>query len=848
MAGVFDRPHLGSIENFASGHDYTYPRKLKIEFPVVQRIRGAHGGRLLNKLQSIRQQFELAEHVELPESIVRDDALYVTFISEWGYELKFEQLNQNKDRPDYQIVNVRQEVHPDRESQIRYHVAVMLTKGGVSHFIKRVQTYLDENTKDRDGNETDTPKANPLVANISNIQLATLEAFWSDGPEIPFPESDTEVWWEVWFRKLGVAEDKMSQVEQNLESIGAQIGNLQLEFPEHLVRLVKATPQQLSSSLMLLDNLAELRKPQQIADFLVQSESSIAEREAWLEDFMQRVSKESTDRSVLVCLLDSGVNNKHQLLSDFLPDSNLYTWNDGWGKYDGEGGGGHGTGMAGLSLYGDLHDSLSGVGEVKVYHRLESFKIYNAQSPNDPELYGAIYIYACSSPIADRPDPLRVFCLSVTNKDFVFDGRPSSSSASIDRIACGNFLDPSEPQLVLVSGGNVRVDRSDEYPNKNFTESIQDPGQAYNALTVGSYTRKDRIDLDSFPGRTPLAEYGGMAPSNSTSATWELQWPNKPDIVMEGGNLADNNGEAEYFESLQLLTTDKRHGTHIFQPFRDTSAATALASKMAAELRAAYPHYWPETIRALMVHSATWTEAMLQTHNLDVEGDRRALIRSVGYGVPNLQKAMYSAKHSLTLVAENDIVPYRKEGSSVRYNQYHLYELPWPVEVLRDIVGAGDATLTVTLSYFIEPSPGNRQYATNFRYHSHELDFKLIKPTETAGEFQRRISAASLGTEESSDESVSTSSEDWTLRERIRSKGSIKKDFITVSGVELSRRNLLAIYPKNGWYRSRPKLDKVDSTVRYSLVVSIETASQEVDIYTPVMNHIQNQIPVEINV
>jgi hypothetical protein len=31
---------------------------------------------------------------------------------------------------------------------------------------------------------------------------------------------------------------------------------------------------------------------------------------------------------------------------------------------------------------------------------------------------------------------------------------------------------------------------------------------------------------------------------------------------------------------------------------------------MAAEIMGQYPNYWPETIRALIVHSAEWTENM----------------------------------------------------------------------------------------------------------------------------------------------------------------------------------------------------------------------------------------------
>jgi hypothetical protein len=848
MADNFDKPHIGRIEEYASGEQYKYPTKIKVDFPVSQRNRSEHGNRILRKLQAVRQQLLLPEDTELPENIIRDDAIYVTFISEWGYPLKFDQLHQNTDRPTYQIVNIKQEKHPEQEKQYRYHVALMLTKGGVSHFIKKAEQYLTENTKDREGNITDTPKSNPLIANIANIKLATLEAFWSDEPEIPFPDENEVVWWEVWFRKTNNDRDRINNVVTNIEESGAQIGQLQLDFPEHFVRLVKASANQLSKSLMLLDNLAELRHPQELSDFIIHDEISISEKEQWLKDLADRTENLFNENSVLVCLLDSGVTNQHALINPSLPDERLYTWIEDWGKFDSECGGGHGTGMAGLALYGDLTPVLASTGITRLYHGLESFKIYNPQSANAPEIYGAIYEYACATPIVDSPNHPRVFCLSVTNKDFGFRGRPSSSSASVDKIAFGSILDPNEPQLFLVSGGNVKIEKAEEFPDKNFYESVQDPAQAYNALTIGSYTRKDRIDAEQWPGWNALAENGAMAPSNSTTGTWETQWPNKPDIVMEGGNIAYKPNDIHYnMATLRLLTTHKDHRTNIFQTFGDTSASVALASKMAAELKTVYPEYWPETIRGLMVHSAEWTDAMLQSYNLKLETDRRALLRSVGYGVPILEQAKNSANNSLTLISQRAIQPYRLEKSQPRYNEYHLYELPWPVDVLRDEIGDGDATIKVTLSYYIEPNPGNRQYASNFRYHSHELDFKLIKPLEPLHEFKRRISAASSGTDEHDDDTVDTSSELWTLRERIRSKGSIKKDFITTSGVELSRRNILAVYPKNGWYRTRRQLGKIESIVRYSLIITIETPEQEIDLYLPVFNMVQAVVLIGSN-
>ena len=310
---------------------------------------------------------------------------------------------------------------------------------------------------------------------------------------------------------------------------------------------------------------------------------------------------------------------------------------------------------------------------------------------------------------------------------------------------------------------------------------------------------------------------------------------------MEGGNSSTDGKFTSDHPSLKLLTADKEYPKFIFLPFGDTSAAAALAAKMAAELRTAYPSYWPETTRALMVHSADWTPEMLygkEIKNIS-EVDRINLLRSVGYGVPIIEKALYSANNSLTLIAERTLKPYRLDGSSPKYNEYHLFELPWPKNVLNDELFDQDVTLKVTLSYFIEPNPGsrNKRYANNFQYHSHELDFKVIKPDENLLVFKRRISASA----NLPDDEINNGDEEWTIR-RVRSRGSIKKDFITMSGADMAERNILAVYPKNGWYKTRKKLGKIETKVRYSLVVTIETPKLDVDIYTPVFEQVENLI------
>jgi hypothetical protein len=834
MARQNPRRHI-KLNGYATTLDYQYPRT---GFPsgleLSQRNRNQHGNRLLNQLNAIRQQFDIPADVELPEGIVRDDAIYVDFISDWGHQLDFDALDQDKAEPLFQILNIREELEEtDENPRYRYHVTLMMTQGGVGLFIKKIGDYLTKNGRYR-GEDTGNPSYYKLFSNIEIIQAATLRSFWTDEPEYPFPNEDEVVWWEAWFRKTTNDDFKIRRVMDNLEAVGIQIGLSELVFAEHRVRLIKGTATQLAQSLLLLDNLSELRKPQETSDFISHKDDAFAEHAEWVNELTQRTQNAMDENAVLVCLLDSGVNNNHPLISGFLPNERLYSFKPGdWGTGDGWPNGGHGTGVAGLALYGDMVDALANPAAIRIFHGLESYKIIQVSDPNNPELYGAITELAASTPLVDLPNNPRVFCLTVTDKNFSFKGRPSAWSAAVDKIAFGSALDPPAPQLIIASGGNVALVNHDDYPSLNLLESVQDPAQAYNAITVGSYTRKDRIDPAT--GYIHLAPNGDMAPSNTTSTLWEHQWPLKPDIVMEGGNASTDGVFVSDHHALKLLTADKDYPQFTFLPFGDTSASAALAAKMAAELRTAYPGFWPETIRGLMIHSADWTRQMLNNRSFSDlnETERRTLMRSVGYGVPVLENALYSANNSLTLIAEREIQPYHLVGSTGKSKEYHLFELPWPADILSGELFAEDVTLKITLSYYIEPNPGskNKRYANNFHYHSHALEFAVIKPRETSAQFQRRISAAA----ELPEDQVDNHEEAWFIK-RVRSRGSIKKDFITMSGADMAVRNKIAVYPKPGWYRSRKKLHKENTIVRYSLIVTVETPDVNVDIVTPVLN------------
>ena len=72
----------------------------------------------------------------------------------------------------------------------------------------------------------------------------------------------------------------------------------------------------------------------------------------------------------------------------------------------------------------------------------------------------------------------------------------------------------------------------------------------------------------------------------------------------------------------------------------------------------------------------------------------------------------------------------------------HLHELPWPKDVLLNLPDDTKVNMRVTLSYFIEPGPGEIGWKDRYRYASHALRFELNSPGESKSEFAKRVNKA----------------------------------------------------------------------------------------------------------
>jgi len=218
-------------------------------------------------------------------------------------------------------------------------------------------------------------------------------------------------------------------------------------------------------------------------------------------------------------------------------------------------------------------------------------------------------------------------------------------------------------------------------------------------------------------------------------------------------------------------------------------------------------------------------------------------LRCFGYGVPDLERARYSARNELTLVLEREIQPFRVDPADKKgkTNDMHLHRLPWPDDVLEGL-GELPVRLRVTLSYFIEPNPGKRGVSGDARtlivdparYPSFGLRFDVAMAGEKPEALVARVNAA----ERTGDFSTSGDLDEWDLG-KLRTRGSLHSDVWRGTAVDLADKHAIVVTPVNGWWRFRHKdPDICERKARYSLVVSVETDSEEVDVYTPVMNQI----------
>lgn len=807
--------------------------------PAPARERRTHGQRLLQQLQQLHRAE--ADFKRRREALNLPAAVGLTVAVELRPKGFLDYKAMEWKRDGIEVLNVTS--HDDFDL-----IVVHIPDGRLAAFEKRIREYINEDTK------YDKPKHAALVNVIESFRQAAFDELWTD-PINP-PTAQVEQWFQLWLRvKAGDPAATRRAFGQVAEQMGVVVETGYVPFPGRIVVAAHTTRAVLEQAIELLDVMAEIRSVQPTAEFFL-SDLNPVDQVQWVRDLTARLEANESVEAAYVTLLDTGVAQAHPLIQPSLDTADLHALVPTWNGADADG---HGTQMAGIVLHGNLIHPLASTEAHAVPHRLESVNIYPPQGQHPYHLYGWVTQQAVDVVEEVALDRRRTFAMMSTCTE-ASTGLPSEWSATIDRLAAGgrgtlepDSNEPRKRRLFVLSGGNIPWSKWHRYPDINKLEGIESPGQAWNALTVGAYTDLTFIDQAKWPGLQGIAPMGALSPCSTTTMLWQRSWPFKPDVVAEGGNGSlDQDQPLVGPESLRLLTTHRGMAQALLSETGDTSAAAAEVSRLCAHLSMRYPDYWPETLRALVVHGARYTPAMSAQLPLNrARADKEALLRQFGYGAVNGYNTLHSDRWRPTLVLQESLMPYRLDKSNIQLNELNMHALPWPADALAAL-GESLVEMRITLSYFIDPNPSQRGWQSKFRYQSHGLRFAVKGATETAEIFGQRINKIEREDAEAADGVHRESMNDpdtlgWLFGSQLRARGSIQSDVWRGTAAQLAAKSHLAVFPVGGWWKDWKDARQSTNAVRYALIVSLEVNQElEVDLYTPIQTAIAPPIETTI--
>ena len=834
-----DLVHL-RIDKFHTVRSYSPPRK-DMSGKRSGRNRDVHGLKLKAELLAALASVRVTQVARDPEARPESAGAYLQVESQPGDSL-----------PDLDWSSKRIRLGAIRVNDEGSQVGAMFVPATSEEFlISKIVEYLEQNTGKNE------PRHEGKFAPLEVIRPGTLSSLWTDKRPL-LADPLERFWWECWCVK-----DLARDFIRIAARLRLRASDRRLFFPESEVIPIYANATEMNSILCNTDAVEELRRATDTPSFFTTTVKRDQNR--WTNDLVGRIDPPHASAPA-VCILDGGIAAAHPLLTPALDSADCITVNQAWGVDD-HSAGGHGTNMAGSALYGDLTFPLSDQRRISLDFRLESVKFLPPPgfSVTDPETYGVITQTAISMAEIPNPDRPRVVCMAITNLD-VSGERPTSWSSAIDQCSAGvmpgdeaDEIGDLPRRLMFISAGNI-PDHSDPDEISDLDEfPVEDPAQAWNAVCVGGFTDKvDIVPEDDLEGWHAMASVGDHSPYSRTSSDWQHSLaPMKPEVVFEAGNRAASENDLEVVagvDSLSLLTTGKDFLTEPLVTFWATSPATAQAAGMAAQIMARNPQFWPETVRALMVHSAEWTPAMRQ--RLEACGSKAdcvTLARHFGYGVPRLDRALASAQNDLALITQAHITPYkreRKQNAKGRlvlegptFDEIHYYDLPWPTQTLEQLEGR--VRLKVTLSYFVEPSPGRAAPVTPSLYQSFGLRFDLKRKRETQDAFRKRVNQLERGKEKRTSADPDSG---WIFGTKSVAAGSLHCDEWEGPASDLAARNGIAVYPVGGWWRYRTHLNRHESRARYALIISMSAVDDDIDLYSEIQNKIGIAVDTPISI
>ncbi|MCY7276470.1 MAG: S8 family peptidase, partial [Phormidesmis sp. CAN_BIN44] len=417
-----------------------------------------------------------------------------------------------------------------------------------------------------------------------------------------------------------------------------------------------------------------------------------------LSDFPEVNSPPEQNCGILV--VDSGVQRGHPLIAPALGEAEVFPDSARefvtGGSDDGdERTGGHGTGVSGIAIYGDVSQSVKN----RLFQPtawLFSARVTDHNNEYDPDSLLENQLDDAIQYFTQNYKNCKVINISLGDSRLAFrDGQKQFRlAAKIDEIA---YEFQHKNLVFVISAGNLPYEVGSgeklrtNYPNYllNKEARIIEPATSAISLTVGSLSLGTGSLRNPEDAQTQAVARVCGYPSPFTRGGFGVDGMIKPDLVDFGGDLVVEGSRVIPNEAgVSILTLAKNPTGSMFRAYCGTSFAAPRVANMAAQLFTQFPNATSNLIRALIINSATLPDEIPPALQGDDTPQSRERLRIYGYGQPDLFRAKYSAENYVVLLEDDVQIP---------VGSFQVFEIPpLPDEYLKT---QGTRTLSITLAF-----------------------------------------------------------------------------------------------------------------------------------------------------
>lgn len=531
-----------------------------------------------------------------------------------------------------------------------------------------------------------------------------------------------------------------------------------------------------------------------------------------------------------VCIIDSGIQEQHPYLVDAIDSQNSRCYipikqPTEVGDYVAPGG--HGTRVAGAVIY---PRAVVNSGQFQFPCWIQNARVLDENNRLLETLSPSIYLQQIVEDYCLLGT--RLFNHSISASIPHQHQHMSAWAATIDQLSWEHDI------LFIQSAGNLPAYSDNQtgrlgvidslisgiaYPNylDDDTSKISTPGESLQALTVGSINHCDFTQNN-------LSLLGKANQPSAFTTTGLGIWKSiKPDVVEYGGGWVSDNASPPAI-SLQadacpeLLRSTMHGGPLVSKDEVGTSFAAPKVTSIAVAIQHLFPAESSLLYKALIINSAEWPLSQPATHS------KFNILRQIGYGIPNSDKATSNTPYRVTLIA--------KGHNAVKAKEAHIYQVPIP-ENMRSPAEDFRIRVSVTMTYSAKPRRTRRGIK---KYYSTWVDWKSSHRGEAFDSFKNRVLHTGDTNLAEHDAVIP-----WTIREQDdfgsingvrRNNSSVQKDWAEFHSYELPNDFCVAVIGHQGWDKHP------DATANYSLVISFEALNNDIEIYSSIETSIENLV------